>query len=109
MPEFVSLDGVMESPEEWAFSYSNAEMEEAHASGMAESDALLMGRVTYEQMATYWPNQPGGTPMVDDLHGVLPGHAAGGLRLYASNAAAISGGLGVGRVYRNGDALQIVH
>jgi dihydrofolate reductase len=68
--ELVSLDGVMESPEEWAFSYSNAEMEEANASGMAASDALLMGRVTYEQMATYWPNQPGGTPMVDYINSV---------------------------------------
>ena len=35
--ELVSLDGVMESPEEWAFSYSNDEMEEANASGLAAS------------------------------------------------------------------------
>ena len=66
--ELVSLDGVMESPEEWAFSYSNAEMEEANASEMAASDAMLMGRVTYERMAAYWPNQPGGTPMVDYIN-----------------------------------------
>ncbi len=44
--EFLSLDGVMESPEEWAFSYSNDEMEEANASGMTASDAMLLGRVT---------------------------------------------------------------
>ena len=68
--ELVSLDGVMASPEEWAFSYANDEMEEANAAGMAASDALLMGRVTYEQMATYWPNQPGGTPMVDYINSV---------------------------------------
>jgi dihydrofolate reductase len=68
--ELLSLDGVMESPEEWAFSYSNDEMEEANASGMAASYALLMGRVTYEQMAAYWPNQPGGTPMVDYINSV---------------------------------------
>ena len=68
--ELVSLDGVMESPEEWAFSYSNDEMEEANASGMAASDALLMGRVTYEQMVAYWPNQPGGVPMVDYINSV---------------------------------------
>jgi dihydrofolate reductase len=68
--ELVSLDGVMESPEEWAFSYSNDEMEEANASGMAASDALLMGRVTYEQMAAFWPNQPGGVPMVDYINSV---------------------------------------
>ena len=68
--ELVSVDGVMESPEEWAFSYSNAEMEEANASEMAASDAMLMARVTYEQMAAYWPNQPGGTPMVDYINSV---------------------------------------
>ena len=68
--EFVSLDGVMESPEEWAFSYSNDEMEEANASGMAASDAMLLGRVTYEQMAAYWSSQSGGVPMVDYLNSV---------------------------------------
>ena len=68
--ELVSLDGVMESPEAWAFSYSNDEMEVANASGMAASDALLMGRVTYEQMAAYWPNQPVGVPMVDYINRV---------------------------------------
>jgi dihydrofolate reductase len=66
--ELVSVDGIMESPERWAFAYSNDEMEEANASGMAASDALLMGRVTYEGMVAYWPNQPGGTPMVDYIN-----------------------------------------
>jgi dihydrofolate reductase len=55
--EFLSLDGVMESPEEWAFSYSNDEMEEANASGMAAADAMLLGRVTYQEFASYWPYQ----------------------------------------------------
>ena len=55
--ELVSVDGVMESPEEWAFSYSNEEMEEANASGMAASDARLLGRVTYQEFASYWPYQ----------------------------------------------------
>lgn len=68
--ELVSLDGVIGSPEEWAFSYSNDEMEEANASGMAASDALLLGRVTYEELAAFWPNQPGGTPMVDYINSV---------------------------------------
>ncbi len=68
--ELLSLDGVMESPEEWAFSYSNAEMEEINASGMAASDALLLGRVTYEGLAAFWPNQSGGEPMVDYINSV---------------------------------------
>jgi dihydrofolate reductase len=68
--ELVSVDGVMESPERWAFSYSNEEMEEANVAGMAASDALLLGRVTYEGMAAFWPHQPGGTPMVDYINSV---------------------------------------
>ncbi len=68
--EMVSLDGVTESPEEWAFSYSNDEINEANAAGMAASDALLLGRVTYEQMSAYWPNQSDGTPMVDYINSV---------------------------------------
>jgi len=54
--EIVSLDDVMGSPEKWAFPYSNDEMEETNASGMAASDALLMGRVTFEALAAYWPH-----------------------------------------------------
>jgi dihydrofolate reductase len=55
--ELVSLDGVMESPERWAFPYSNDEMEEANAAGMAAADAMLLGRVTYQEFAAYWPYQ----------------------------------------------------
>jgi dihydrofolate reductase len=68
--ELVSVDGVFESPEEWAFSYSNDEMEEANAAGMAASDAMLLGRVTYEALAAFWPSQPAGTPMVDYINSV---------------------------------------
>jgi dihydrofolate reductase len=68
--ELVSLDGVMEKPEEWAFSYSNDEMEEVNAAGMAASDAMPLGRVTYEGLAAFWPNRPAGTPMVDYLNTV---------------------------------------
>lgn len=69
--ELVSVDGVMESLEEWAFSYSDDEMEQEHASGMATSDdALLLGRVTYERMAAYWPNQPSGVPFADYMNSV---------------------------------------
>jgi dihydrofolate reductase len=37
---------------------------------MADSDAMLLGRVTYEGLAAFWPNQPGGTPMVDHINSV---------------------------------------
>jgi dihydrofolate reductase len=69
--EFVSLDGVMESPEEWHFPYFNDEMMEAIGSAMAEADAMLMGRVLYEEWAAFWPNQdPDENPVAAQMNGV---------------------------------------
>jgi dihydrofolate reductase len=55
--ELVALDGVMESPEKWSFQFHNDEMAEANAAGMAAADAMLLGRVTYQEFASYWPYQ----------------------------------------------------
>lgn len=55
--ENLSLDGVMEAPEKWAFAYQDAEMAKANQAGMGESDALLLGRKTYEEFAAFWPTQ----------------------------------------------------
>src|ERR671932_462796 len=57
--EILSLDGVMESPEQWHFPYFNEEMGEAIGESMAASDAMLLGRVTYEGFAAFWPAQEG--------------------------------------------------
>src|ERR671912_2524274 len=53
--EFVSLDGVVESPEKWHFPYFNDEMGEAIGAAMASSDAMLLGRLTSQEFASYWP------------------------------------------------------
>ena len=52
---FVSLDGVVESPEKWHFPYFNDEMGEAVGAAISASDAMLLGRVTYQEFAAYWP------------------------------------------------------
>jgi dihydrofolate reductase len=52
---FVSLDGVTESPEKWQLPYFNHEMGEAVGAAMAAADAMLLGRVTYQEFASYWP------------------------------------------------------
>lgn len=54
---FISLDGVFEAPDQWHFPYFNDEMGEAVGSQMANSDAMLLGRVTYDEFAAYWPQQ----------------------------------------------------
>ena len=69
--EFVSLDGVMESPDEWHFPSFNDEMGQAVGSAMAEADAMLMGRVLYEEWAAFWPNQdPDENPFAARMNGV---------------------------------------
>ena len=52
---FISLDGVVESPENWQLPYFNDEMGEAVGAAMAAADAMLLGRVTYQEFASYWP------------------------------------------------------
>ena len=54
---FISLDGVVESPDQWHFPYFNDEMGAAVGSGIETVKAFLMGRVGYEEWADYWPNQ----------------------------------------------------
>ncbi len=63
---FISLDGVVESPGEWHFPYFDDEMGAAVTAGFATADALLMGRVLYDEWSAYWPehaDQPFGDVM----------------------------------------------
>ena len=52
---FIALDGVVESPDKWHFPYFDDEMGAAVGAGFATADAMLMGRVLYEEWAAYWP------------------------------------------------------
>jgi dihydrofolate reductase len=52
---FISLDGVVESPDKWHFPYFNDEMGAAVGAAFGTADAVLMGRVLYEEWAAYWP------------------------------------------------------
>jgi dihydrofolate reductase len=65
--EFVSLDGVMEAPggEEfrypgWSFEFDRGEDgNQFKLDETLETEALLLGRVTYEGFAGAWPNREG--------------------------------------------------
>jgi dihydrofolate reductase len=52
---FISLDGVVEAPNEWQFDVFDEVMGAAIASQMEAEDAILMGRVTYQEFASFWP------------------------------------------------------
>jgi len=63
--EFVSLDGVMEDPGgsekskhgAWTFQYWNDEIGKFKLEELFASDALLLGRVTYQGFAAAWPSR----------------------------------------------------
>lgn len=52
---FISLDGVTEAPNEWQFDNFDAEMGAAMGAHIAAEDTILLGRVTYQEWAAYWP------------------------------------------------------
>ena len=64
---FISLDGVVEAPEQWHFPYFNDEMGAIVGAQQAESDTMLLGRRTYEEFAAYWPSSD------DELAAVMNG------------------------------------
>ncbi|MEO3875385.1 dihydrofolate reductase family protein [Nonomuraea sp. B12E4] len=51
---FISLDGVVESPDQWHFPYWNDEMGAVVEAGMRSAAAMLMGRRLYEEWSSYW-------------------------------------------------------
>ena len=57
---YVSLDGVVESPDKWIGPSFNEEIGQTVGSLMAAMDTLLLGRVTYEGFASAFAGQSGG-------------------------------------------------
>jgi dihydrofolate reductase len=54
---FMSLDGVVEAPDQWHFPYFNDEMGAAIGKGMETNRGFLMGRVLYDEWSAFWPAQ----------------------------------------------------
>ena len=76
--QFVSVDGVMEDPGGseswdrggWAFKFDRGpEGDQFKLDELMASDALLLGRVTYEGFAAAWPERPS-DPFSDKFNGM---------------------------------------
>jgi len=52
---FIAMDGVVEAPYLWQFDVFDADMIEIMSAHIAAEDTMLLGRVTYEEWAPYWP------------------------------------------------------
>jgi dihydrofolate reductase len=54
---FISLDGVVEAPDQWHFPYFNEEMGAAVTATFGSADTMLFGRKTYDSFAGAWPDR----------------------------------------------------
>jgi len=54
---FITLDGVMEAPEQWSFDFHSPDAMQSALELLLASDALLLGRTTYETFAAAWPGR----------------------------------------------------
>ena len=66
---FISLDGVIESPETWHFPYFDDQMGAVVGEMMSDNDAILIGRHTYDAFASYWPNADPADPTTEVMNG----------------------------------------
>ena len=75
--EFIALDGVFEDPS-WTFDYGfHEQMGETLAAITDKSDAILLGRTTYEMFAPAWSTRTveddPGAPFFNDTHKYVVG------------------------------------
>src|SRR5437016_14205115 len=89
---FVSLDGVVGSPEKWALPYFDDENKNYALSRLSEVDAFLLRRVTYEKFAARWP-QIKGDDYFDRINSIPKLVASQTLRQTTWNATPINGDL----------------
>src|SRR2546423_5069810 len=62
--ENITLDGVIDARDGWFSPYGGDDLAAVNREHMAAADAVLLGRVTYEEFYGYWPAQ------TDDATGV---------------------------------------
>src|SRR5919109_2256359 len=77
--EFVTLDGVMEAPghdqhrdgkNAWALRYAGEDQQRYKSEELFEAGAILMGRVTYEIFAAFWPTAPKDEGFADRMNSI---------------------------------------
>src|SRR5436190_4772050 len=79
--EFLSLDGVMQAPGDpnedrsggfdqggWQLDYFDDTFGQTMMEAFAATGGLLLGRLTYENFAAYWPSQPADDPVAGPMN-----------------------------------------
>ena len=67
---YLSLDGVMSSPEAWTPPYFGKELQDDLTRRLESSAAMVLGGQTYKEFADFWPKQDSTTPFADLNNGI---------------------------------------
>jgi dihydrofolate reductase len=100
--EFVTLDGVMETPghdqhrdgkNAWALRYADDDDQQRYkAEELSEAGAVLLGRVTYEIFAAFWPTAPSDEGFADRMNTIPKYVVSHSLKTAAWQNARVIGG-----------------
>src|SRR5207253_6268402 len=66
--EYLSLDGVFEEPGHWSGPFFNDQAAQFKLNELQASDALLLGRKTYEGFAAAWPSMTDEAGFADKMN-----------------------------------------
>ena len=55
--EFMSIDGIMESPEKWIHPHSSEDVWDFIRNENLSAESMILGKMTYEAFITFWPHQ----------------------------------------------------
>jgi class 3 adenylate cyclase/dihydrofolate reductase len=99
--EFVTLDGVMEAPgheqhpdgkNAWALRHTGEDQQRYKVEEVFEAGAILLGRVTYEIFAAFWPTAPNDDGFADRMNSIPKYVVSGSLRTAGWQNSIIIGG-----------------
>ncbi len=68
--EYVTVDGLMEEPGKWSFKFWTEEAAKFKHDELFASDAMLLGRVTYDGFAKAWPTMEGTGDFGERMNGM---------------------------------------
>lgn len=89
---YMTLDGVIENPM-WTFPYWSDEIAQFQTEDLFSSDALLLGRETYEGFKEAWPARAGSDAFADRINSMQKYVASRTLQTAEWNATIIQGEL----------------
>lgn len=96
---FISVDGVIETPHLWPELEGDDDTSDTHTRLLLASDAVLMGRRTYETFASAWPERSG-DPFSDRINSIQKYVVSSTLQDAAWSNTTVIGGDVVGKIRR---------